>query len=876
MGSAAYRQLGRYREVVDDCAAAFTAAGCASPLAYLTGETGSDFTEIEIEGAQFTHAVALARLWQDHGVFPDLTVGHSLGEVAAGHIAGSLSLTDAVSVIRARAGVVNHLDGYYAVAALGITPQDAQQLIDATDGWVELSVINATSSVAVSGDRDAVRAVIDTVRSQGRFAREITVGFPVHTSILEPLRDRLRRQLPDTAFTDSAVRFIGSTFGDTVTAGTGFADYWYANLRHTVRFDQAVSAALAHGGRSFIEISPHPGLLHAMTDLLDDSCALIGSGRRDIPLPEELSRHIAATTVADPVVRWAVPAGCPTTPLPGFPPAPMRATALWAHPEPLPAEPVLTVQTERWRQVPEPEGTSAPTRVAVMDLGVHMATADADAAGLADRLRAEIVARPDTELVPVSAADTVAVIAPVISTSDAPTAAAQLAACIEAGLTGYRIQCEKDSRTVCLVTVGAEQVRPGELPLPGTAAVAALHRCIGLEHPEQTYTQLDLDHRAFGDAGLVRAAAHVLSTHQPVGALRVIDGEPRWWQREQAASAPSNPLPAAAFDDVVITGGSGAIAMHYARYLASRGARRITLLSRSAISAAAVNHLRAHGSEVITARCDITDTQMLTAAAAASGTHGATLVIHTAANAVFASADDLTGADIAHTCAAKVTGLARLIEYWPLRPDTRILLCSSLSGLWGGRGHGSYAAANRMLDVMAAQLRAAGRECTAIRWGLWQTPEDAGIVTAAETATIERAGLMAMEPDRAVPLSLSAFDDDPLIYRGAHDRLQLITAATGIIAPPAPEISAAQDTTEAVRSQLAAVLSLDTANLDLDAELFDLGIDSLLAVDLRKRLRHTIGHTVPLAALLGGITGADLVRALDTAARAPEKVGHPT
>ena len=67
----------------------------------------------------------------------------------------------------------------------------------------------------------------------------------------------------------------------------------------------------------------------------------------------------------------------------------------------------------------------------------------------------------------------------------------------------------------------------------------------------------------------------------------------------------------------------------------------------------------------------------------------------------------------------------------------------------------------------------------------------------------------------------------------------------------------------AVRSQLAVVLDVDATSLDLDATLFDLGVDSLLALDLRKRLKKLTGQTVPLATLLGGITGTDLIAAIE-------------
>ena len=151
------------------------------------------FAEIEIEGAQFIHHVALASVWRACKCCRTLTIGHSLGEVAAAHVAGALSLADAVRIVATRASVVDRLTGDHAVAALGIGAAAAQELVEATPGWLELSVVNAENAVAVSGERAAVRALVEAVRSRGGLAREITVNFPVHTSVLEPLRDELHR-----------------------------------------------------------------------------------------------------------------------------------------------------------------------------------------------------------------------------------------------------------------------------------------------------------------------------------------------------------------------------------------------------------------------------------------------------------------------------------------------------------------------------------------------------------------------------------------------------------------------------------------------------------------------------------------------------------
>ncbi|WP_156349514.1 acyltransferase domain-containing protein, partial [Mycobacterium sp. UM_3] len=118
MGAEAYQRLPAYRAEADRCARAFLAAGLPSPLPYLTGQVDRDSSRTEIQGAQFAHAVSLAQEWRFHGVLPAITVGHSLGEVAAAYVAGTISLPDAVALVGARATIVDRLTGHYAMACL--------------------------------------------------------------------------------------------------------------------------------------------------------------------------------------------------------------------------------------------------------------------------------------------------------------------------------------------------------------------------------------------------------------------------------------------------------------------------------------------------------------------------------------------------------------------------------------------------------------------------------------------------------------------------------------------------------------------------------------------------------------------------------------
>lgn len=889
MGADAYRRLGAYRETAEACAQAFAAAGAASPLPYLVGEQEQQWSRVQIQAAQFTHAVSLAAAWRVCGVLPHITIGHSLGEVAAAYVAEAITLPDAVAVVSARATVVDRLTGRYAMAVLGIGAEDAESVLAETPGWLEVSAVNGPSSSVVSGDHDAVVAAVRLARRRGVFAHQLSVDYPGHTSALRSLRGDLAGLTPQSAFRDGPVRFVGSTFGGEVGDTIDFSEYWYENLCGTVRFDRAVRYARQCGADTFVELSAHPSLLYPLADILDDgSTVIVGSGHRDRSITDSLSAGIAAVATADPACNWgsAIPAAG-AAPLRGFPNAPMRAVYLWAAPAPpRTAEPptaaAITVAVEDWQRAPSPIIASPTTA----DIGVF-----GGSAALTRRLVDAVGAHGGCRTVPPDEAEILAIIAPEFDRLDAGAAIEGLAGRPDAGMPDYGTLIGPRCRAVWLLTAGAEQIDPDDPEVSAAqAALAAMHRSIGFEFPDQAFGHLDLARVDIDDRTALEAVAVLLGDAAEV-ALRGGESPRRHARtfRESRQSATPRPLEATALDHVVITGGSGAIGVQYARYCIERGARTVTLLSRNGVDPALLRQLAGnHGVRVHAPRCDITDPAALSAVAAQYAGSGASLLIHTAGIARARARSELSGADVAEVCAAKVRGLAVMADVWPLRPDCRILACSSVFGVWGGYRHAAYAASNRMLDVLVAQLRREGRDCMAIRWGLWQS---AGVVGGDEIARTERSGLVAMDPRRAIEAGLCRYDGDPLIFDADFDRLGVFFESQGMPMPfsaPRPgggagwHDSAAKPLAEVVSAELAATLQLgDSVSLDPSASLIDLGVDSLLALDLRKRLRRMVGSSVPVARMLGGITVNELIDALQAAAtegpdtRDVRKVGLP-
>jgi len=864
MGSDAYHRLDVYRAEADACEEIFSAAGSPSPVAYLTGE-GECWTQVQTQAAQFTHAVALARVWQSLGVHPQLTIGHSLGEIAAAYVAGAVRLSDAIGVVTARAAVVEGIGGCYGMAVVGVSAGAAAALAATTPGWLEVAVVNSPSSTVISGEIESIAEVVRRLTDRGVFAREIPVNYPAHTSALGPLRDSFLRRLPDSSFSDAAIEFVGTARGSVVPAGSDFREYWFENLRNTARFDRAVAAARDLGAVRFVELSAHPALMLPLSELLDNAAhdtgqpILLDSSRRDRPLLDHLSASITAAAVADPDYRWADLVPTPTDPpLPRFPNAPMKATRLWACPDRprrgVAVDPLVAVET--W------EPTVASQRPSTCRIAV-VGTAGADAA-VVEKLGAAVVRNRYAQPSAVSAADVVAVVGPVSGRLNPPQAAEELTRLVGRGVLDYaEAAC---CQAMWLITAAGERSRPKDTQLcPLQSALAAMHRSMGFEHADTAFAHLDLPDWDIDDDMAGRVAEALLGAPGEV-ALR--DSGIRYERRLLFDTAPTQPLPVAALENVVVTGGSGAVGMELARKCVELGARRITLLSRGGADPAAIEVHRP-GVEVVAVRCDVTDPAAVTAAARQTGAD-ASLLIHAAGVAVLRPHRKIAVDDVQNTLAAKVGGLATMLERWPLRTDCRIVLCSSASAVWGGHGHVAYSAANRMLDIIAARLRADGRHAVSVRSGLWETT---GIIGSEEIVRIERSGLTAMSPAAAADILLAANGTDPLVFSADLDRLQLvldsnsISAHFGKHAVPAAggDDQPFRNVRETVRAEVAAVLGLAPNRVDLEAALTDIGVDSLLALDLRRRLRLSTGRPVSLAPLLGGISGAELAQNLDDA-----------
>ncbi|WP_075736982.1 type I polyketide synthase, partial [Streptomyces acidiscabies] len=381
-------------------------------------------------------------------------------------------------------------------------------------------------------------------------------------------------------------------------------------------------------------------------------------------------------------------------------------------------------------------------------------------------------------------------------------------------------------------------------------------------------------------AGTVAPVPEGWSWARAAGAVEV-------WDVRQAPAAPPSavfvlPVPFDPEGTVLITGGTGALGALTARHLVSRyGARHLLLCSRRGADAPGALELGAElsalGARVSFAACDPGYREAAEALVASVPTeHPLTAVFHCAGTVSDAVVQNLTAEQVEEVMRVKAQAAWHLHELTRDMDLSAFVLYSSVAGLLGGPGQGSYSAANAFLDALAVHRYAGGAHAVSLAWGYWDLPDGmSGRLTDADRARHARAGVVGLGAEEGLALLDAAWASGlPLLApvrldlgrlrREAGSRLvpallrdlvRPAKAGGGVSAGAAALRKALGTASEAERermlldlvcTQVAAVLGHDAAtSVNASQGLRDLGFDSLTTVELRNRLSAATGLKLP-------------------------------
>ena len=849
--------------------------------------------------ALFALQYALTELWRSLGVTPAAVIGHSIGELAAACAAGVLDVEAAARLVAERGRLMQALPAGGAMAAVFAPEEDVAAAIAA---WPELSLaaVNGPTDSVISGPAAALETVLQALTVRGVKSRRLVVSHAFHSGLMEAMLDAFAAELDRVELAAPSIPLISNVTGEIATAElVACPDYWRRHVRAPVRFAAGMQALHALGCEAFIEIGPGATLIGlGPRNVSGDDALWVASLRKGQCERTQLLGAVGALFARGVAIDWVgLDAGRRPRSV-ALPTYPFERKRFW-----LDAGPV--VATPRSQSVaPAPDGAEIGERLYQLawrasepPAADHAAPGRwivlSDDGDLAAALGDELAARGATCLVAdaATAADEVAEQArgargivhlraldarmpDGIDPAGAETLArAQHLTCgsaleLACALVATGVACRtwfvtRRSQPV----LAADPIEPGQAPLWGFG------RALALEHPELWGGLIDIDDQpsrttaaAIADE-LLGAGGEDQVAHR--GGQRLVARIERRSQLPTQAWSPRGDV------SYLITGGLGGIGLAVARWLVERGARHLVLTGRTAgapsdMQRGRVAELEARGAVVRLAQLDTSDEPGMAALIADLRAADAPLrgVFHAAGIAGRQPIATLDAHQLGEVLSAKVTG-ASLLHRLTLDIELDRFVCfSSVSSVLGSRQLAAYAAGNAFLDALAHHRAARGLPALSINWGPWA---DVGMTSADERTVLERMGMHALPVHDALAILDHLLGSDaPQVMAANIDWHEFVPVLEARARRPlldavrdgdsaGAELPAFRVRLEAtvpearealvidwLRGEVAGVLGRDApGTVDLAQGFFEMGLDSLMAVELKRRLEKVTGLRLP-------------------------------
>ncbi|MFF3241521.1 type I polyketide synthase, partial [Micromonospora sp. NPDC002931] len=923
--------------------------------------------------ALFAVEVALFRLLEAWGVRPDVVAGHSIGEFAAAHAAGVLSLADAAELVAARGRLMQALPDGGAMLAIAAAEADVAASIGERAGRVGIAAVNGPTAVVVSGAGDAVDELAAEWSARGVRVKRLTVSHAFHSPLMDPVLDDLAAVAARLTPGTPAVPMVSTVTGAPVDAARiGAPTYWVRHARDAVRFADAVAALREQGVTAYVEIGPD-GVLTALAHavLADGAPAggraplVVPTLRKDRPEPAALLRAVAALHTHGVSPDWAALYGGVGAQRADLPTYAFERQRYWPEPPPwlTAGAPDATGEVERrfwaaveaedvdslvreldvdrdqpfgavlpalsawrrrgrerslvegsryrvvWEPAAEPPAPEATGRWLVLlpadradDLALESCTwslgADVTSVPVDTALDPDDLAARLAETVAGAVGDGPVSILSFLGLDEAPHAEHSalprgLAATVQ--LLQELADADAPARLWC-VTQGAVGVGDGDAPAnPRQAMLWGLGRVAALEQTGRWAGLVDLPTDI--DSWTAARLGAVLTGGGAEDQVAVRESGV-FVRRLAPAVTAADPAPWRPRGTVLITGGTGALGGHVARWVAGAGAERIVLTSRRGTDTPGAAELLAElaglGVDCRVARCDAADRAAMTGLLAELRREGPPLraVVHAAGVSEVVPLADSTLEDLAYVIAPKLAGAELLDELLDGVELDAFVLFSSIAAVWGSGGQGAYAAGNAYLDALAEVRRGRGLPATSVAWGPWT---ESGMFTDGAPEQLRRRGLRVMPPGLAMAglrhalaagdAAVTVVDVDWATFHPLFTALRPsplladLPAVRALAAAPAaapdPAAPAGRDLltelrglpAEERRAALLEMVRVDAAKvlghpsgdaIDADRGFLDLGLDSLTAVELRNLLTAATGHELPTTVVFDYPTPAGL------------------
>ncbi|MCP3751632.1 type I polyketide synthase [Pseudomonas sp. SBB6] len=891
MGQQLYATQAVFREALEQCDTLYTEMQGHSIKDILWGERTTELTQTQYtQPAIFCIQYALTQLWASLGIAPAAVIGHSLGEYAAACAAGVFSVDDGLRLIIQRGRLMHSMTAAGSMLAVQAGRQTVEQLIAPFAAQVSIAADNGPNDLVISGSTPVVEQIKADLEQRGIRTTALAVSRAFHSALMAPMLDAFKEHAGQVRYSAPTVPFYSTVLGRRVDVELCDPAYWAHQVAAPVEFHQALLTLAQEQPHGLLEVGPSPTLVDLASRSLpaEDQRAALYSLRKGHDeqhlLRDNLARlyvqglltripgndgrkHALPVEVLDEKPYWVN--GGKMTPVRRRDARPsnspqvvhLRAQRQWhvsaslgQGQQPLDG---------RWLMVSE----SADFLAAVEDGAVCKVLASD-----VDSVLGQAHERFDGVLYVACA-----------SSTDISRAASE-----------YINHFIALSTRICAAGCLAAGARLVVAHYNSDPMVRLMHsggvgvtKTLAQEYPHLRFSQVDLrpaDSLADDARRLLAWVARSAGTGVPFEVRIEQDSVCECRLEDLPAASPATAISLKAGRSYLITGGLGALGLTIAQGLASRGAEQVLLVSRrsepSDAQQALLDALREQGCDVRLCAVDVCDRLALSGLIAACGQSFLPLagVVHAAGALSDGRLEQLTAATAAPVLAPKITG------GWHLHELTRHLqldffaLFSSASAVFGNYAQGAYCAANSFLDELAAYRVAQGLVATSFAWGPWAGAGMASADTAA--ATLRAQGLAMIEPDEGLELFFSLLSRDahnPVLLDllpQALEHLQLDSASPALLrlygqahssVPTQAAIahsplqaylermhpvSPAKAIESLLRDSIAEVSGHEVqADFSSDSPLIEMGLDSLMAVQLRNRLSTLTGEALPVSLL---------------------------
>lgn len=729
--------------------------------------------------ALFILEYALARRFTDLGVRPSLLIGHSVGEYAAAHFAGILTLKDALILLVER-GRLLKTTGDGSMLALGLGVEDARRLLGP---GCEIAALNAPDSIVVSGPPAAIEALAASADKAELSFAKLQTSRAFHSALVEPILSQFQAHASAATFSPAKLPFISTVTGTLVPPGDLMdADYWTLQLRRPVRFQQAIMTALERPGRVLLEIGPDSTLarLAQRNDQKRTSKAIIAAldGSNDLPAADKLARSIAKLWTTGIPIDWDAWHDRRTSQRVGLPLTsfertrhsfePPRYDLLDSNDQPVAAVERRAVDRWLYQQVWRPTRIEdLPAAPAAQGTVLILVNQNAFGAALEREVRRQgwqvVKVTPGTEFrdhgteitIDPSEEDACGKLAELLAARGTRLSAIFHAWLITDQAEPYHRIVELGFNTLLSLSMafvdGTDdpppvvafsrqlfRVVPGDEVSPNTAVLQGPIRVIPQEYPHARSRLVDLPSGRFSIAAAIRSA--LVPSLGDVVALRGEDVfAPFFEPAQRTVREDLRPRDGGTY---LITGGLGGIGLSIATHLARNYRANLILTGREGLPEPAtweqllaerdpsdrvckrirsVLELRKLGADITICSADTSDAHAMREVVQAAVARFSTIdgVIHAAGLPGSSLLSTLSVTQALNVLKPKIQGALVLTEVLRSAPPKFIALCSSHNAVLGRVGQSDYCAANAFLDAIAM----AGLDYThivSLNWGAWK------------------------------------------------------------------------------------------------------------------------------------------------------------